>query len=79
MKAILQYLPFLGFMSFLAGLVVMIVGATYYFSAKHQFNLFFDERDKKDVTDKKNIKDMKKGKILMIVGGVLMVLSFVIL
>ncbi|MGN0318556.1 MAG: hypothetical protein ACI4E1_11565 [Lachnospira sp.] len=82
MKAYLPlkaYLPFIGFMSFLVGLVILIIGATFFLSAKHQFSLFFDDRDKKLENEKKNTKEMKIGKILMIIGGVLMVLSFVLL
>ena len=40
-----SYLPFIGFMLFLAGIVVIIVGLATYLTAKHNFNIFFDARD----------------------------------
>ena len=40
-----SYLPFVGFMLFLAGIVVIIVGLATYLTAKHNFNIFFDARD----------------------------------
>ena len=36
-----SYLPFIGFMLFLAGIVVIIVGLATYLTAKHNFNIFF--------------------------------------
>lgn len=86
-------LPFMGFMMFLIGLVVVIVGAAIYFTAKHNFNIFYDTRDVKITYDEqmlsddekaaknneKLIKDKKKGRIIMIIGAVLIVASFVAL
>ena len=86
-------IPFLGFMVFLLGLLIVIVGATKYFTSKHNFNLFFDERDSlvkqghpekepdgSDYHGEKILpKEAKVGKVLMIIGVVFMLLSFVIL
>lgn len=74
-----SYLPFIGFMVFLAGMVVVIVGAAKYFTAKRQFNLFYDKRDSVDMNPARQERDKKVGKILMIIGVIMMVLSFIIL
>ena len=88
-----SYLPFVGFMLFLAGIVVIIVGLATYLTAKHNFNIFFDERDvrmtyeeqimpddeKARLNNEKLAKDKKKGKIIIIVGVVLVIASFVVL
>ena len=80
-------------MAFLIGLAVVIVGLAIYFTASRNFNLFYDQRDVKityqdqilsdDEKAKKAAekleKDKKKGKIVSIVGVVMMVLSFFIL
>ena len=42
-----SYVPFIGFMLFLIGLVVIIVGAATYFTATRNFNIFYDTRDVK--------------------------------
>ena len=68
--------PFMTFMGFLLGIVILIVGATLYFSSKHQFNIFFDERDRKDISDKKLKQNIKVGKIAMIAGVIIMAVSF---
>ena len=87
-----SYLPFIGFMLFLAGIVVIIVGLATYLTAKHNFNIFFDARDvrmtyeeqimpddKARLNNEKLAKDKKKGKIIIIVGVVLVIASFVVL
>ena len=88
-----SFVPFMGFMAFLIGLAVVIVGLAIYFTASRNFNLFYDQRDVKityqdqilsdDEKAKKAAekleKDKKKGKIVSIVGVVMMVLSFFIL
>ena len=88
-----SFVPFIGFMAFLIGLAVVIVGLAIYFTASRNFNLFYDQRDVKityqdqilsdDEKAKKAAekleKDKKKGKIVSIVGVVMMVLSFFIL
>ena len=85
-----SYLPFIGFMLFLAGIVVIIVGLA---TAKHNFNIFFDARDvrmtydeqimpddeKARLNNEKLAKDKKKGKIIIIIGVVLVIASFVVL
>ena len=85
--------PFLGFMLFLIGLVVVIVGTATYLTAKHNFNIFYDQRDvkityqeqqmtddeKARVANEKLEKDKKRGRIVIIVGVVMMIGSFFIL
>ena len=44
-------LPFMGFMMFLIGLVVVIVGAATYFTAKRNFNIFYDTATTEIYTD----------------------------
>ena len=75
-------LPFMGFMMFLIGLVVVIVGAATYFTAKNNFNIFYDMRDDDEKARRDNEKlkkDKKRGQIVMIVGAVLIVVSFIML
>ena len=88
-----SYLPFIGFMLFLAGIVVIIVGLATYLTAKHNFNIFFDARDvrityeeqimpddeKARLNNEKLAKDKKRGKIIIIIGIVLAIASFVVL
>lgn len=88
-----SYLPFIGFMLFLAGIVVIIVGLATYLTAKHNFNIFFDARDvrityeeqimpddeKARLNNEKLAKDKKRGKIIIIIGVVLVIASFVVL
>ena len=78
---------------FLIGLVVVIVGASTYFTAKHNFNIFYDMRDVRITYDEQMMpddekarrdneklkKDKKRGQIVMIVGAVLIVVSFIML
>lgn len=79
--------------AFLAGIVVIIVGLATYLTAKHNFNIFFDARDvrmtydeqimpddeKARLNNEKLAKDKKKGKIIIIIGVVLVIASFVVL
>ena len=88
-----SYLPFIGFMLFLAGIVVIIVGLATYLTAKHNFNIFSDARDvrityeeqimpddgRARLNNEKLAKDKKKGKIIIIIGVVLVIASFVVL
>ena len=83
----------LGSCFFLAGIVVIIVGLATYLTAKHNFNIFFDARDvrmtyeeqimpddeKARLNNEKLAKDKKKGKIIIIIGVVLVIASFVVL
>ena len=74
-------LPFLGFMCSLFAIVFLGIGVVRYFSAKSRFNMYFDLRDQvQDApSEEKYAKEMKAGKIAIIVGAILMVLSFVLL
>ena len=88
-----SYVPFIGFMLFLIGLVVIIVGAATYFTATRNFNIFYDTRDVKITYDEQMMsddekaklakeilkKDKKRGQITMIVGAVLVIASFIVL
>ena len=80
-------------MLFLAGIVVIIVGLATYLTAKHNFNIFFDARDvrmtyeeqilpldeKASLNNETRATDKKQGKIIIIVGVVLVIASFVVL
>lgn len=74
-----SYLPFLGFLIFFAGMMVVFVGAMKLSNAKKQWNLFYDQRDRKDLTSPKYVKESKIAKILIAVGIVLMLASFILL
>ena len=72
-------LPFIGFMMFLLGMVAAFIGFVKISNAKRQWNLFYDDRDKKDLTQDKYVKEKKLGIIILVVGVVLLVGSFFIL
>ena len=79
-----SYLPFIGFMLFLAGIVVIIVGLATYLTAKHNVRMTYDEQimpddEKARLNNEKLAKDKKKGKIIIIIGVVLVIASFVVL
>ena len=59
-----SYWPFIGFMCFFIGL-----------NSKHQWNLFYDNRDKKDLNSPILQKDRKVGIIMLVVGIVMMIAS----
>ena len=44
-------------------------------NSKHQWNLFYDQRDKKDLNSPVVIKDRKVGIIMLVVGIVMMIAS----
>lgn len=87
-----SYVPFLGFMVFVIGLFLLIVGVSTYMSAKHNFNIFYDKRDSlvthldgesdeeefKKLQNKTN-RDRKLGIGLMVTSGILIIASFIIL
>ncbi len=73
-----SFLPFLGFMCFLIGLVVTFVGIVKITNSRHQWNLFYDHRDKKDFTEPSVRKDGKIGIVMTIIGAIMMVVSFFI-
>ena len=72
---------------------VRFFGLATYLTAKHNFNIFFDARDvrmtydeqimpddeKARLNNEKLAKDKKKGKIIIIIGMVLVIASFVVL
>ena len=58
-----SYLPFIGFMLFLAGIVVIIVGLATYLTAKHNFNIFFDARDVRMTYDEQIMPDDEKARL----------------
>ncbi len=73
-----SYMPFIGFMVFLIGMVVLFLGVVRLTSAKRQFNIFYDQRDKQDYTEEKYKKERTIGKIMIIAGAVMMVGSYFI-
>lgn len=73
-----SYMPFIGFVVFLIGLVVLFLGVVRLTSAKRQFNIFFDQRDKQDYTEEKYKKEKNIGIIMIIAGAVMMVGSYFI-
>ena len=66
-------------MCFLLGIVIIFVGYVKQSTAKKQWNLFYDQRDRKDFTEEKYVKERKAGKIIMVIGVVLLVASFFLL
>jgi uncharacterized membrane protein len=74
-----SYAPFIGFMIFFVGMVVVFVGAIKLSNAKKQWNLFYDQRDAKHLDEPQYVKEKKIGKILIVVGIVLMLASFILL
>lgn len=73
-----SYWPFIGFMVFLAGFVIIFIGSVKLISAKRQFNIFYDQRDRKDFTEEKYVKEKRVGMIMIVVGVVLLIGSFLI-
>lgn len=74
-----SYLPFIGFMLFLIGMVLTAMGVVGYVSLRKNFNIFFDKRDSVEISKEKYEKDKKKDIIMIVVGVILMVASFIIL
>lgn len=74
-----SFLPFIGFMLFLIGMVMTFIGAVKMSTAKRRWNIFYDKRDAVDFTEDKYVKERKVGKVLVIIGCIMMVLSFIIL
>lgn len=70
-------MPFLFFMGVLAGVVFLVVGAAKYSTAKHNWNIFYDRRDQREVDEEKLKKDLKVGKIMMIAGVIMMVVFYI--
>ena len=59
--------------------MIIFVGYVKQSTAKKQWNLFYDQRDRKDFTEEKYVKERKAGKIIMVIGVVLLVVSFFLL
>lgn len=74
-----SYLPFIGFMASLFALVFVMVGIVKINNAKRQWNLFYDQRDRKDLSDPKYEKEKKVGIGCVIVGIALFIISIVLL
>lgn len=66
----------IGFAMMLFGFILMLAGFVIYSRAKKEWNLYYDKRDQVDNPDviKRNA-DLKKGKIMLIVGVILVVVS----
>ena len=73
-----SYLPFLGFMVFFAGMMIAFIGIVKISNSRHQWNIFYDERDRKDLKSPAVNKDRKTGIIMLVVGIVMMIVSFLI-
>lgn len=74
-----SYLPFIGFMLFLIGFVVIFMGFSKYLTAKKNFNLFYDQRDSVTIDKETNQKNKKTGIIMMVVGLIVLVVSFFVI
>lgn len=69
--------PFLCFMGSLAGIVILIVGAAKYSTAKRNWNIFYDRRDQVETDEEKLRKGLKSGKIMMIIGVIMMIVFYI--
>ena len=69
---------FLGFMVFFAGMMIAFIGIVKISNSRHQWNIFYDERDRKDLKSPAVNKDRKTGIIMLVVGIVMMIVSFLI-
>lgn len=74
-----SYKPFIGFMIFFIGLVVLIAGIVNVNTAKHQWNLFYDQRDKMHFDEPKYAAQRRRGIIMIVAGIVMMLASFILL
>lgn len=74
-----SYLPFIGFTLFLIGFVVIFMGFSKYLTAKKNFNLFYDQRDSVTIDKETNQKNKKTGIIMMVVGLIVLVVSFFVI
>lgn len=73
-----SFLPFLGFMVFLIGLVLLFIGIVKINDSKKQWFLFFDNRDKKDFKKPEYVKERKVGIVMVIIGVIMLIASFFI-
>ena len=74
-----SFKPFIGFMMFFVGFVIIFIGIVKINDAKKQWNLFYDQRDRKDFSEPKYEKEKRTGKILVAAGVILILLSFILL
>ena len=74
-----SYMPFVGFMMFLIGFVVIFMGFSKYLTAKKNFNLFYDQRDSVTVDKETNQKNKNIGIIMMAAGLVVLIVSFFVI
>ena len=74
-----SYMPFIGFMMFLIGFVVIFMGFSKYLTAKKNFNLFYDQRDSVTVDKATNQKNKNIGIIMMAVGLIILIISFFVI
>ena len=74
-----SFKPFIGFMMFFVGFVIIFIGIVKINDAKKQWNLFYDQRDRKNFSDPKSEKEKRTGKILVGVGVIMILLSFILL
>lgn len=70
-----SYLPFLGFACFFAGLMIAFIGIIKISNSRHQWNIFYDERERKNLNSPTVNKDRKIGIIMLVVGIVMMIVS----
>jgi len=70
-------LPFIGFLLFLFGIVTIFVGLMLTSAAKRQWNVFYAPHDIStvDIKEKKK-KGVMKGRIIYILGLIMLVASF---
>lgn len=74
-----SFLPFIGFMCFFAGLMLIFIGVIKISNSKHQWNIFYDNRDRKDLKSEYFVRDRKTGIIMAIIGLILFIGSFFII
>lgn len=61
-----------------AGMMIAFIGIVKISNSRHQWNIFYDERDRKDLKSPAVNKDRKTGIIMLVVGIVMMIVSFLI-
>lgn len=74
-----SFLPFIGFMCFLIGFVGIFLGATKVIADKRDFHIFFDKRNEVEISKLKNKKNIKVGITFIVLGIILMIVSFFLL
>ena len=74
-----SYWPFIGFMCFFIGLVVAFIGIVKISNSKHQWNLFYDQRDSVNIDKATNQKNKNAGIIMMAAGLMFLIISFFVI